>query len=69
MGRPHVFRFYHSVMRQNVGCRTWPAAGDDEEIRYRIDVFSLDGTTGSQRELIRWLLGACADDWIDVDAI
>jgi type II secretory pathway predicted ATPase ExeA len=40
-----------------------------EEIGYRTDIFSLDGITGSQREYIHWLIGACAGDGTDVDSI
>ena len=40
-----------------------------EEIGYRTDVFSLDGIAGSQREYIRWLLGACAADKKEAETI
>jgi hypothetical protein len=40
-----------------------------EEIGYRTDVFSLDGIAGSQREYIRWLLGACAADEKEAETI
>jgi type II secretory pathway predicted ATPase ExeA len=44
----------------------WPKLRNDlrnpamEEIGYRTAVFSLEGVTGSQREYIEWMLGACA---------
>lgn len=48
-----------------------------EEIGYRVDLFSLDGITGSQREYLHWLLDTCtggnetpasllADDAVDL---
>ncbi|WP_082743895.1 MULTISPECIES: phosphoribulokinase/uridine kinase [unclassified Burkholderia] len=40
-----------------------------EEIGYRTDIFSLDGITGSQREYLHWLIGACAADGTDVESL
>jgi type II secretory pathway predicted ATPase ExeA len=40
-----------------------------EEISYRMDVFTLDGITGSQREYILWLLDACTDGKIEPEVI
>ena len=40
-----------------------------EEIGYRTAVFALEGVTGSQREYIEWVLGACAGDPAKVDDI
>lgn len=40
-----------------------------EEIGYRTDIFTLDGIAGSQREYIRWLLGACTDAKTEPESI
>lgn len=40
-----------------------------EEIGYRTTVFSLEGVTGSQREYLGWLLGACTGEGVKVDDI
>lgn len=53
----------------------WPKLRNDlrrpamEEIGFRMDTFSLDGITGSQREYIHWLLSACAGAILTEDAI
>lgn len=40
-----------------------------EEIRYRTDVFDLDGIAGSQRDYIHWLLEACTAGKHDAESI
>lgn len=40
-----------------------------EEIGYRTDVFILDGTVGSQREYLLWLLAACTRGKVAPEAI
>jgi len=53
----------------------WPKLRNDlrrpamEEIGFRMDMFSLDGITGSQREYIHWLLLACTQNAVGTDAI
>jgi type II secretory pathway predicted ATPase ExeA len=53
----------------------WPKLRNDlrrpamEEIGFRMDMFSLDGITGSQREYIHWLLLACTQNAADAKAI
>lgn len=40
-----------------------------EEVGLRTTMFSLDGVTGSQRDYIQWLIGACAKDGVTVDDV
>lgn len=53
----------------------WPKLRNDlrnpslEEVGSRTTVFTLEGVTGSQREYIEWILGACAQDGVKVDDI
>ncbi|MFD2274287.1 hypothetical protein ACFS07_33380 [Undibacterium arcticum] len=39
-----------------------------EEIGYRTDIFTLDGVTGSQRDYIHWLLGACTGNKTETES-
>lgn len=39
-----------------------------EEIGYRTDIFTLDGDTGSQRDYIHWLLGACTGNKAEAES-
>jgi len=53
----------------------WPKLRNDlrnpslEEIGSRTAVFSLEGVTGSQREYIEWLIGACVAENVTVDDV
>ena len=53
----------------------WPKLRNDlrnpslEEIGSRTTIFALEGVTGSRREYIEWLIGACAAENIAVDDI
>ena len=40
-----------------------------EEIGSRTAVFSLEGVTGSQREYIEWLIGACVAENVTIDDV
>jgi type II secretory pathway predicted ATPase ExeA len=61
--------------RLSVVLAGWPKLRNDlrrpamEEIGFRMDTFSLDGITGSQREYIHWLLSACTQNPADSEAI
>ncbi|MDD7787803.1 ExeA family protein [Ralstonia pseudosolanacearum] len=62
-GRLSVILAGHPKLRNDLRRATM------EEIGYRTDIFSLDGIAGSQREYIRWLLGACTGGETDVESI
>lgn len=62
-GRLSVILAGHPKLRNDLRRATM------EEIGYRTDIFSLDGIVGSQREYIRWLLGAWTSDGTDIDSI
>lgn len=58
----------HPKLRNDLRCPTM------EEIGYRTDIFTLDGSAGSQREYIQWLLKSTMgegkpEDILTADAI